>query len=319
MEQMTPKIELYVTRTFSEKLSDTLGFVRENWRVLLKYFIYLMLPSALVLGFFVNHFWGGYISLIGMDNDFDHRKFIDFILTTGGTVIVGMVVYAVFLAMIFALIRLYFARSLRLKGVTNEEFMPEFMACLKRSAIYLLVLVMLVGVFVVLLSFLMAGSFMLNPVVGIIGLLLFYAVLVAVVIPLSLSAPVYMMEDIGIFRAIAKAFRLGFATWGGVFALSFVIGMLTGVIQSFTMVPWYILFIIKSIFTVSNDLEGSFVNTIGYTFLEYLACVLQCLGYLIAAILTIVALTIQYGHASDKIDGVGVAKNIEHFDEFDNF
>ena len=43
------------------------------------------------------------------------------------------------------------------------------------------------------------------------------------------------------------------------------------------------------------------------------------LGYFISCIIEVVAITIQYGHASDKIDGVGVAKNIERFDEFDNF
>jgi hypothetical protein len=53
--------------------------------------------------------------------------------------------------------------------------------------------------------------------------------------------------------------------------------------------------------------------------MEYLACVLQVLGYLLSAVITTVGIQIQYGHACDKVDGVGVAKNIEHFDEFDNF
>ena len=43
------KIELYKTRTFSEKLNDTIGFMRESWRTQLKYFIYLMLPCSIVL------------------------------------------------------------------------------------------------------------------------------------------------------------------------------------------------------------------------------------------------------------------------------
>ena len=319
MEPTTPKIELYVTRTFSEKLSDTISFLRENWRVLLKYFTYTMLPASLVLGFLLNHFWGGYLSLIYMEDDFDFSIFANFVLTTGATAIVGMMVYAVFVAMLFALIRLYYARPLRLQGLTNEEFMAEFWGCLKRSALYLLTVAILIVLLIVLLSFLMVGAFALNPGLGLIAVLLFYAAMIAVVIPFSLSEPIYMMEDIGIFSALSKAFRLGFATWGGIFALSFVVGLLASVLQSFTTAPWYFLFLIKTVFTVSNDLDSSFVNSIGYTLMEYLACVLQCIGYMAAAVITTVALTIQYGHASDKIDGVGVAQNIDHFDEFDNF
>ena len=319
MELKTPKIELYVTRTFTEKLNDTLGFLRENWRVLLKYFTYIMLPASLVLGFFLNHFWGGYVSLIYLEDDFDFKQFFDFMLTTGVTAIVGMIVYAVFVAMLFALIRLYFVRPMRLQELTSEEFMLEFKACLKRSAIYLLVLMVLVVVFVVLLSFLMFGLIALNPMLGLLATLLIYAAVLVVILPVSLSEPIYMMEDIGIFSALSKSFRLGFATWGGIFAISFVIGLLANVLQSFTMVPWYILFMIKTVFTVSDDLDSSFVNSVGYTLMEYLACVLQCIGYMLSAVITTVALTIQYGHASDKIDGVGVAENIDRFDEFDNF
>lgn len=320
MEPTTPKIELYVTRTFSEKLGDTLSFLRENWRVLLKYFTYTMLPASLVLGFFLNHFWGGYMSLLNnIDNDFTPEILVDFMLNTGATIIVGLLAYAVFMAMIFALIRLYSARPMRLQGLTNEEFVPEFRGCLKRAAIYLLVIALLGVLLMVLMSFLMVGSFALNPVFGLLVMLLFYAALVAVIIPLSLSQPIYMLEDIGIFGALSKAFRLGFATWGGIFAISFIIGLLTNVLQSFTMAPWYILYMIKFVFTVSNDLDDSFVNSIGYTLMEYLACVLQCIGYMLAAVITTVAITIQYGHASDKIDGVGVARSIDRFDEFDNF
>ncbi len=122
-----------------------------------------------------------------------------------------------------------------------------------------------------------------------------------------------------IIQAITKSFRLGFATWGGIVAISFVFGMITSVIQSFTMAPWYILFVIKMVFTLSNEIDGSFVSSIFFTFIEYLTCVVQCLGYLLSAVITTVAMLIQYGHASDKIDGVGVAKNIDRFDEFDNF
>ena len=91
------------------------------------------------------------------------------------------------------------------------------------------------------------------------------------------------------------------------------------IIQTVTMGPWYILFIVKMVFTMSKDMDGSFTNSIFFTFAEYATCVLQCLGMLLSSVLTLVGLTVQYGHAADKIDGVGVVEKIEHFDELDNF
>ena len=318
MEQQTPIIELYVTRTFSEKLTAAFSFLRENWRTLLKYVTYFMLPAALVLGFFVNHFWGGYFNLL--DGQFDDQVFIRFAMTTGVTIVVAAVVYVVFLAVLFALLRLYYSRPERLQDLQADELMPEFYACLKRAAVFVLTIGLIIVAVIGLMGLLVGGGMAVHPAVGVIVLLLLYAALAALAIPLTLSEPIYMMEDgISIFAAYRKALRLGFATWGGIFAISFVFSILTSILQSFTMAPWYVLFFIKAIFTASSTLDGSFVNTIFFTMMEYLACVLQVSGYLLSAVITTVGILIQYGHACDKVDGVGVAKNIEHFDEFDNF
>lgn len=323
MEQEKPKIELYRTREFTEKLSDTFAFLRENWRMLLKYFTYSMLPASLVLAFFMSHFWTGYMSIIlaaeGAVN-MDDSHIISFFLNAGMTIIVGVLAYAVLLAVVFALFRLYRVRSNRLCDLSADEFNAEFKFCMKRSLIMLLFMASLAVVIGLVLILVVGVLSIVNFTLGIIALLLFYALIIVVAMPLSLMPPIYFMEDkTGVFAAFKKTLRLGFATWGGIFLVTFIIGLLTGVIQSFTMVPWYILFLIKTIFTVTGDLEGSFVNSIFYTFMEYLSCVLQCLGYMVSAVITLVAVTVQYGHASDKIDGVGVAQNIEHFDEFDNF
>lgn len=322
-QQQSPKIELYVTRSFSEKLSAAFAFLRENWRTLLKYFTYLMVPASLVLGFFVNHFWGGYMSIFGMaqgGGELDDAWFIRFMLTTGATVIVAMAVYVVFSAMLYALFRLYLVRPQRLQDLHADEFRPEFYHCLKRSAFYMLTCFLLVMLALLVFGALVGGGMVINEGLGFIVIILGYVAILAVAIPLSLSQPIYMMEDeVNPLQAIGKSIRLGFATWGGIVAISIVFSMLTSVIQSFTFAPWYILFIVKMVFTLASDLDSTFVNSIFFTFLEYITCVIQCLGYLLAGVITTVALVVQYGHASDKIDGVGVARNIDRFDDFDNF
>ena len=317
-----PKIELYKTRTFSEKLNDTIGFMREDWRTQLKYFIYLMLPCSIVLAFFMNHFWGGYMSLImAVQNVGDPRNNVgSFLLNTGAMVIVFLATYTLLVALVFALVRLYRAREERLKNLTTEELKPELMVCLRRSGVLMLA-GMAVGIVVLLvLGGLMVGAFTINPGLGLVALVLLYIALLVVGLPMMLVTPIYMLEDdISIIPAFQKAFHLGFPTWGGIFAVVFIIGILASIVQTVTMGPWYVLFIVKMVFTMSNDLDGSFTSSIFYVLAEYVTCVLQCLGLLFSSILTLVGLTMQYGHAADKIDGTGVVEKIEKFDEFDNF
>ena len=317
------KIELYKTRTFSEKLNDTIGFMRESWRTQLKYFIYLMLPCSIVLAFFLNHFFSGYMSLImAVQNVGDPRSDVgSFLLNAGAMLIVFMVTYALLIALVYALVRLYRARGEdRLKNLTTEELKPELMFCLRRSCMLMLATIVIAIVVLLIFGGLMAGAFVINPGFGLMSLMLLYIALLVVALPMMLVTPIYMLEDdISIIPAFQKAFHLGIPTWGGIFAVVFVLGIIASIIQTVTMGPWYILFIVKMVFTLSNDLDGSFTSSIFYTFAEYITCVLQCLGMLFSSVLTIVGLTIQYGHAADKIDGVGVVEKIEQFDEFDNF
>jgi len=317
------KIELYKTRTFSEKLNDTIGFMRESWRTQLKYFIYLMLPCSIVLAFFLNHFFSGYMSLImAVQNVGDPRSDVgSFLLNAGAMLIVFMVTYALLIALVYALVRLYRARGEdRLKNLTTEELKPELMFCLRRSSMLMLATIVIGIVVLLVFGGLMAGAFIINPGFGLMSLMLLYIALLVVALPMMLVTPIYMLEDdISIIPAFQKAFHLGIPTWGGIFAVVFVLGIIASIIQTVTMGPWYILFIVKMVFTLSNDLDGSFTSSIFYTFAEYITCVLQCLGMLFSSVLTIVGLTIQYGHAADKIDGVGVVEKIEQFDEFDNF
>lgn len=324
MEFIKPKIELYKTRSFSEKLTDTFDFLRETWKPMLKYFIYLMLPCSIVLGFFMNHFYSGYMNFIlaaeRIGGIADNAELVKMLIFMGLTFVIYLIVYSLLLALVFAIVRLYRQRDDRLKLLTADELKPELMYYFRRVCVLMLVsmgigivAVLVIGGLIVLMS-------MLHIAVGIITALLLGICLIAITLPLMLVTPIYMIEDnITVIGAFQKAFHLGFPTWGGIFAVSFVIGIIASVIETVTMGPWYVLYIIKMVFTLSNDLDGSFVNSFLYTFAEYITCVLQCLGMLIASVISVVGLTIQYGHAADKIDGVGVAQKIEKFDELDKF
>jgi hypothetical protein len=99
----------------------------------------------------------------------------------------------------------------------------------------------------------------------------------------------------------------------------FIIGILASILQTFTMMPWYLLSMVKMIFTLTNDMDKPFFHSFVYSFVQYLTCILMCLGYMLSMVFSLVGIAIQYGHASEKIDGAGVSKRIDKFDEFDNF
>ena len=123
--------------------------------------------------------------------------------------------------------------------------------------------------------------------------------IIAFSVPLALLAPIYLFEDITLMEAFKKTFRLGFATWGGVFLVSL-----------------YIATVVKYFFAMS-DVGGSGEVTVsaGYSFFLYLMAIIQTFGAYLAMIFTFVGMAYQYGHASEVVDSITVETDIDNFDK----
>lgn len=327
MQIEKPKVELYRIRTFTDKLTDTFNFLRENWRPMLKYFMYMMLPVSIILALPFNHFFEGYMKLVTtMEKglSFSNTELWLYGLSAIASIL-GFIFAALLLeSFVYAMIRVYDRRPQRLKDLFYADFRDDLFFCMKRGVIMSLVGLAIIMIFaiigVVLMVLAFAISFQFGTAMALVGIFLLYVVLIVLGLPMYMVAPIYMLEDeISVFGAYKKGLRLGFATWGGIFAVMFIIGILSSVLQTFTMMPWYLLSMLKMIFTLSNDLDKPFFHSFIYSFVQYLTCILMCLGYMLSMIFSLVGITIQYGHASEKIDGAGVSKRIDKFDEFDNF
>ncbi len=316
MEYKRPKIELYRVRTFSEKISDTFDFLRQTWRPMLKFFCYLMLPVSIVMAFFTNNFMSSYFSMLGNANA---EGLASMGLTMIGTGIISCIMAVLIVALVFSMVRLYQRRDDQLSGLTFEELKAELKSCVGR-AVRLMLASLLLGVLVGVLAGLVIVAFTaVSPFLGVAGVFLTYMLLLVVMVPMSLVVPIYMYEDDIVFiEALQKAWRLGFATWGGVFAVGFVLMLIISALYTLTFLPWYFMVMLKGILALERDGAG-FAATGGYSLLQYLACIWMCLGYGLASIILFVGFTIQYGHASDKIDGTSVADKIDKFDELDKF
>lgn len=210
-------------------------------------------------------------------------------------------------SLVYALIRVYNEREERLQGMTLSMLRPLLFRNMKR----LLLMVAACVILVLLVGGIVGVLVALSPFT----LFLTVPFMFAFLVPLALLAPVYLFEDITLMGAFKKTFRLGFATWGGVFLISIVMGFIANVLQGVTMMPWYIATVVKYFFAVS-DVGGSEVTvSAGYNFFLYLLAIIQAFGTYLAMIFSIVGLAYQYGHASEVVDSITVESDIDNFDK----
>ena len=80
MESQKPKIAMYVKRSFGEKLNASFDFIRENWKLMLKFTTYLLLPLCLIQALSLNGMMKGMESIVeGMDISSDTALLISFL------------------------------------------------------------------------------------------------------------------------------------------------------------------------------------------------------------------------------------------------
>ena len=309
MNTEKPLIKLYRTRTFGDKLSDTFDFVGENFRTMMKYVTYLILPVALVQTFCMNNFMTGYMESITMmtsgAGSGDIGKMLPWLASMGSYLLVQYVAIIILYALVYTMMQLYERRSERLQGVTFAELRPGIIQKSVRELVLLVtsvVLVIVVG--------LVAGL-----MVAISPVMILPAILLAIIaLPLIvLVHPIYLFEDTGIVSAYAKSVRLGWKTWAGVVGVIIVLYIISSILSGLISTPWYIMLMAKNVFATQGDTAG-FVSSFGYTAIQYLLGVVSSFASNCMMALMGIGIAYQYGHACDKVDGVGVDQDIENFE-----
>ena len=315
MEYQKPRIEFYRQRTFSEKLNATFDFIRENWKPLLKYSFYLIMPICLVQTFAINSFLGNYISLLSSTNGrlFDYslgNSLFNFLASYGIMMFCVFIGTAILSAMIFAMMQTYAVRENRLQDITLNDFKDKLIKNIWKYVVIFIILVIeyifiafftvFIGAIVVLISSFLAS-------------LLIIAVMICV-IPLMMIIPVYIFErDISIIDAVKKAWILGAKTIWSMIGLLIILYIIAGIIQTVTMMPWYLALVGGSIFSISTD--AALTNSVTYKFALYLLGLIQAFGMYVSMIIGIIGLAFQYFHAREKVEGVTIESNISKFDE----
>lgn len=310
MEEMQkPKIELYVRRSFGEKFSATFDFIKENRKPLLKYLIYLLLPVSLIQALGLNGLMGYSMALASTIGGNATPSDIDILMSS----LSSYALYALpaligsFLmgSLLYALIRIYNEREERLQGITWGILKSTLFRNVKRSLILFLSMMLLTMLVGFAFGVLAAG---ISPYM----LFLIIPLLIACIIPLFLWMPIYLFEDIPVWKALKKTFRLGFATWGGIFLILLIMIIISSILQGVLSMPWYVVTVVKYMFVSSGGTETT--ASVGFGFVSYLLAVVQVFGAYLASVFVYIGLAYQYGHASEKVDNIRVESDIDNFD-----
>lgn len=310
MEQQSTKIKFYVKRSFGEKLNVTFDFIKQNWKTLLKYSTYLILPLCMIQAFLLNK-----MAAMSLESP-DIAALIEaygfealppgYLLYNGCTMLFAMIGGMLITAVIFGLMQIYNEREQGLTGITFNDLKPYLLRNMWRYFLVVLFLIVLSILYVIAMVLLGA----LLPV----SLALTVPLMLVLLIPLSLIVPIYLFERIGMGGALVKSFRLGFPTWIGIFGVGLLLGIIALILQTAMSLPWLVVTMVQQVFTMSEygDVASS---SAGYGIALYLLGVLSMYGVYLSMTFTFVGLSYQYAHASEKVNSVSVVDDIDNFEQ----
>lgn len=228
-------------RKFSDKFSDTTDFITANWRPLLKMLTIAILPVCAIQALSLNNLTSMMYGELASDSDDTMGILAGFGLNYGATMILGMIASLFLISIVYALMKLYHATNEDgtpvnedLTKMTFKEFLPyarrQMGAAWKSVLAFMLFFVVNILLVVAIIAVLQAAN------IGVFMIL--FAWFVALIPPAMMLIPVYSFEPIGFWAGIRKAFVYGFKTWGGIVAITFVVGLITNVICGFLSVPY---------------------------------------------------------------------------------
>lgn len=310
------KIVFYKERDFGEKFNVTFEFVKQNWKILLRYALYGILPLAFVGALSLNSLMQTMMDASSGNAMLDDKLSYSMLFSYALLFPTSMLAYIWIGTVVFSMMQFYNAHDEGLQGVTFQELKPYY----KRNAWRLfkcgLVGTLLGIIFLTIFFAVIALGAAINSgaLVALFCFLLFVAFFVCLV-PLILVTPTYIFEDISVWQAYVRGFRLGWSTWGGIFGLGFVLSLLSQVVSFVFVMPWEICFFVKMIFVQAYAGEETFVSSAAFVILQYIFGVVMWIGTYLIYTLFFISTSYLYSHAAEKLDDMSVGQGIDDFED----
>jgi len=301
------KYILYRKRAFSEKFNLAFDWLRDNWRPILRFSTIFLLPISLLQGFGYSDMTGlsEIVSSFSSASTLHEASIWAFFLSLFCSMAGIFLSYSLF----FSLIKLSFVDGADLKELSLRDVWRTMKKNMGRLLLggFLLSFVFGLGMSVVTV---VSMPFIQIAYVG--GLLLFLILLALCLFAVVLLPflPIYMLdEDVSFDFAFSQGFRLGWKCIWGFLGVAAVVGVLSYTLAGLGHAPVIIFLALKPI-VLSRALSTSAVLV---DFFIYLSSVVASYVGFLVTMLSVLTLSIQTGHAADKIDGVSADDEIDGF------
>jgi len=300
------RISFYQERTFSEKFNVTFEFLKENWKIVLRYITYVCLPMSLVGGWVFNSFISLVENLEATQAD-DSAAWLQFALTYGGILLLMSLASWWIATVMFSLMQAYNERQEGLESITFDELKPK----MKRNAWRLFKLGCACFLIFVVWMGLLIGVGFIQPILSVILVL----ASIAWVVPLMYVSPVYIYEDVSVWRALSHGVWLGWKTWGGTFALGFVLFLIVSVVQGVVGMPWQICYFVKIMFASGAQNAPAFISSVWFMLISYVASIVMLYAEFLCSSIFFIGISYLYSHAAETFDDMSVETGIDHFED----
>lgn len=288
------KIPLFARRTLGEKINAAIDFLRQNWRVALRFSIYLLFPLALIQS-------GGMFAIVRSmtDYSFNSKTDIGFL----SSLILSFLVLCFTYTLILTLFQYYQGSSDGdLSTLTFRDVRSQMWHNLKRVLIVMLPMIVIMA-----LSSLLVFFFLFLPFISLFVFLI-YALLffILMIVPIH-----YVLEPVNLREAFSRCFRHASGSWGNLFGLMFSLVLVVMIIQSVTGMPMLIFAF------ATNSLSYSGTPTVAlrvtYDIILYLFLIVQTFFGYLSLTLVITTLVYHYGSNAREQDDLAIASDIENF------
>lgn len=303
MEKQREKFP-YQIRNFGDKFSVTIEFINQTWKPLVRISLYLLLPFVIIQSAGQYGFFDINMRNIGMNDSFDTNYAVSIVLMVLG----ALPLWVLTLSLVYGMMSDYFSGG-DLQDITVSSLWPRLRQNVRRGLFIILVGIALAIILtgVVVLLFVMFKSVVFDSFLAI-------ALYVAVIPALSLWPAAYLLnDDADVFGSLLDAFQYGFKTWGSLFLLVLVMGIIVNAVSSLVSLPAIAFFVVKAIF-FPGMMVGNTAGGIGISLLGFLLLVAGNFFSVLAYVFLLVGVGFHYGSAVERIDNVSIKEDINNFD-----
>ncbi|NOT75015.1 MAG: hypothetical protein HOP08_08805 [Cyclobacteriaceae bacterium] len=306
-------IEFQKTRNFSDKVSITFVFFRQNFKGLSRSLLYIAGPPILVSSLLMGSSMKGIFSNStagpeAMANYFGSvNLWIEMLLS--------FVFFVVSIVSIIATINNYLI--LYQEKQTNEIEVSEVWQRVRKTFFMYLISSFLFGLFAMIAYFLLIIPTVvlaaISPLLIFLGILVLFGGFVYLFISASLLFVVQGFEKRNFFTAVERSFKLTRGKWWSTFGIYLILMLLVITIAYVFFIPGYLIMIMGSL----HNTEGSSFNESGgiLSFVVMMSMTLYFLSFMLLICLPMIGLSFQYFNLVELKEARGLLSQINTIGE----